>query len=30
MSKVRESIEATQVNGLRDTFMSDGRWDQGF
>lgn len=29
-TKVRESIEATQVNGLRATFISDGRRDQGF
>jgi len=29
-TKVRESIEATQVNGLRTTFISDGRRDQGF
>ena len=29
-TKVRVSIEATQVNGLRTTFISDGRRDQGF
>ena len=29
-TKVRISIEATQVNGLRTTFISDGRRDQGF
>lgn len=29
-TKVRESIEATQVNGLRATFISDGSRDQGF